>query len=125
MIHTNIPIVSFEAELLDGTTRTEVDHPSISMLPLDQVKKLTVTSYNIYNKDTAPKVTIVADPTQGERIFRATRRTVHLDPHQKDFAIEICGIKRVSSEEGDEVVVCTLYWHPDHGLVLGLGDRLH
>jgi hypothetical protein len=114
--HGAVVSYGFVAETMDGTVLTKADHPSVTHLPLDVVKRLVVLT----DDPRVPRVTLDVDPDKGERLFRfrrnCSRVAVGSGKHQGSLVVEVLEVRNA---DGWAV---RLYLHPFQGPILSTRD---
>lgn len=124
--HGSIIAYGFAAETMDGTVLAKADHPSVSHLPLDVVRRLVVLTNDPRN----PRITLDVDPDKGERLFRFSRKIRRIAARgavdangsvAKGGPAESLDVEVLEVRNGDGFAV-RLYLHPFQGPILSTRD---
>lgn len=103
--------MKFSAQLLDGRVLTEVDFPSVSKLPLEEVSEISVQSGDLQ------PVALRVDLNGGERVHYFVRHSVPVgNPELEKVSVPVFEIRK------DDKTLCRLYWHPEKGPILTSQD---
>ena len=99
----------FIAKLLNGSTLTEVDLPSVSKLPLKEVVEIAI------QEEGRPAVTLKANVSGGESIYYFVRHSISVSGGSK-LSVPVYEVRK------DGKTLCRLYWHPEKGPILTSQD---
>lgn len=114
--HGAVVAYGFVAETVDGGVLVKADHPSVSHLPLDVVRRLVVLT----DDPRIPRVTLDVDPDKGERLFRFRRNISRVAAGtgvaQGSLVVEVLEIRNADGW------AMRLYLHPFQGPILSTRD---
>ncbi len=114
--HDKTVAYNFMAETVDGAVFVKKDVLSVSNLPLDRISKLTVLTDDPRN----PRVTLVVDPRNDERLFQFSRHAVRTGapgPAKSSLTVTVFEILFLNSDR-----FVRLYLHPLQGPILSTQD---